>query len=96
MKKYLVLSMDVADEGYVGLVKVISQEELDQTKSIQTGFGNIDGVNYPFDKSDAMEITDGEFKVLEKFGLTDLEFGYCSLSEEEFDEDDEFDEDEYL
>jgi len=81
MKNYLVvLQIDVADEGDVGLVKVISQAELDETKSIDTGFGNIEGDTIDFNKSDAVEITDEEIKVLEKFGLTDLEFGYCSLS----------------
>lgn len=92
MKKYLVvLSIDVADEGDVGLIKVITQKELNETKSIQTGFGNMDGESHQFDKSDAVEITDEEIKVLEKFGLTDLEFGYCSLSDEEVDSDDEED-----
>jgi len=28
MKKYLVLSIDVADEGDVGLIKVITQEDI--------------------------------------------------------------------
>jgi len=94
MKKYLVvLSIDVADEGDVGLIKVITQEELDKTKSIQTGFGNIDGDSYQFDKSDAIEITDEEIKVLEKFGLTNLEFGYCSLSREEIEDSDDEDND---
>lgn len=94
MKKYLVvLSMDVADEGDVGLIKVITQKELDETKSIRTGFGNIDGESYEFDKSDAVEITDDEIKVLEKFGLTDLEFGYCSLSDEEVENEDDDEED---
>jgi hypothetical protein len=95
MKKYLVvLSIDVADEGDVGLIKVITQKELDETKSILTGFGNIDGESYEFDKSDAVEITNEEIKVLEKFGLTDLQFGYCSLSDEEVeneDDDEEYD-----
>lgn len=85
-KKYLVvLSIDVADEGDVGLIKVISQKELNRTKSIHTGFGNIEGESYPFEEADAVEITDAELKVLKKFGLTDLEFGYCSLSDEEVD-----------
>jgi hypothetical protein len=88
MKKYLVVMMeDVADEADVGLVKVLTEEELDKVKSYQTGFGNLEGEVYPFDKSFAEEITEEEFKVLEKFGLTDLEFGYCSLSDEEADED---------
>jgi len=87
MKKYLVvLSINVADEGDVGLIKVITQKELDKTKSIHTGFGNIDGEAYEFDESDAVEITDDEIKVLKKFGLTDLEFGYCSLSGDEVNE----------
>jgi hypothetical protein len=96
MKKYLVvLQLDVADEGDVGLIKVIDQEELEKTKSISTGFGNMDGDNYPFEKADAVEITEDEFKVLKKFGLTDLEFGYCSLSEEAPPEDSKyFEEDE--
>jgi hypothetical protein len=89
MKKYLVLlSFDVADEGDVGLIKVITQKELDETKSIHTGFGNIDGESLPFDKSNAVEITNEEIKVLKKFGLTDLEFGYCSLSDEDVDDED--------
>ena len=93
MKKYLVvLSMDVADEGDVGLIKVITQKELDEIKTIHTGFGNIDGGNYAFDKSEAVEITDEEIQVLKKFGLTDLRFGYCCLSDEEV-EYDEYDED---
>ncbi len=96
MKKYLtVLSIDVADEGNVGLIKVMTQKELDEAKSIRTGFGNIEGENYQFDKSDVVEISEEEIKVLEKFGLTDLEFGYCSLSDEDIeDEDDEDIEDE--
>ena len=94
MKKYLVvLAIDVADEGDVGLIKVITQKELDETKSIQTGFGNIDGESLPFDKSNAVEITDEEIKVLKKFGLTDLEFGYCSLSDEDVDDEDGEDDD---
>jgi len=94
MKNYLVvLAINVADEGDVGLIEVITQKELDETKSIQTGFGNIDGESLPFDKSDVVEITDEEIKVLEKFGLTDLEFGYCSLSDEEVEEE-EYDEEE--
>lgn len=94
MKNYLVvLSIDVADEGDVGLIKVITQKELDETKSIQTGFGNIEGENYQFDKSDAVEITDEEIKVLEKFGLTNMMFGYCSLSNEEVDDVDNDEED---
>jgi len=89
MKKYLVvLSIDVADEGDVGLIKVITQKDLDCVKSIQTGFGNIDGDSYKFGKSEAVEITDEEIKVLEKFGLTDLQFGYCSLSKDKVDDDD--------
>ena len=52
MKKYLVvLSIDVADEGNVGLIEVINQKELDETKSIRTGFGNTYGGKYEFDKS---------------------------------------------
>ena len=59
MKKYLVvLRIDVCDEGNVGLIKVITQEELEKTKSIHTGFGNMNGENYQFDKSDAAEITE--------------------------------------
>lgn len=89
MKKYLVvLEYDVADEGNVGLVKVITEKELNKTKSVQTGFGNIDGNIHKFDKSDAIEITPEEIKVLKKFGLTDLEFGYCQLSDEEADDED--------
>ena len=41
--------MDVADEGNVGLIKVINEKELEKTKSIRTGFGNIDGENFGFD-----------------------------------------------
>jgi hypothetical protein len=90
MKKYLVvLAIDVADEGDVGLIKVITQKELDETKSIQTGFGNIEGETLQFDKSDAVEITDEEIRVLEKFGLTDLQFGYCSLSDEEVEDEED-------
>jgi hypothetical protein len=90
MKKYLVvLSIDVADEGNVGLITILTQKELDETKSINTGFGNIDGRCIKFNKSNALEITNEEIKVLKKFGLTDLEFGYCSLSEDEDYEDEE-------
>jgi len=87
--------LDVADEGDVGLIKVITQKELEKVKSINTGFGNIEGESYHFDEEDAVEITEDEFKVLKKFGLTDLQFGYCDLSNEELedDEDDEDDED---
>lgn len=89
MKNYLVkLQVDVADEGDVGLIKVITEEELKEIKSVNTGFGNMEGDIFPFDEYDAHLITDEEIKVLEKFGLTDLEFGYCSLSEEEFDDSD--------
>lgn len=99
MKKYLVvLQMDVGDEGDVGLIKVITHKELLETKSVYTGFGNMDGDSYKFDKTDAVEITDEELKVLKKFGLTDLEFGTCSLSRDEVDEveddDDDDDDDE--
>lgn len=84
MKKYLLsLSYDVADEGDVGLIKVITEKELNSTKSIHTGFGNIEGETYRFDKEDAVEITNEEYEVLKKFGLTDIQFGYCSLSDEE-------------
>lgn len=96
MKKYLVvLQIDVCDEDDVGLIKVITEEELNKIQSINTGFGNIDGNVHPFDKSDAVEITEEEIKVLKKFGLTDLEFGYCRLSEEEFEYDEDEDEDDY-
>jgi len=89
MKKYLVfLKEDVADEGDVGLIEIIDENELNKTKSYSTGFGNIDGDTYPFSKSYAKEITDDEIKVLEKFGLTNLSFGCCFLSEEECDDDD--------
>ena len=95
-KQYLVaLSIDVADEGDVGLVKVLTQDQLDKVKSIRTGFGNIPGDTYPFDEiSDAKEITDEEVAVLRKFRLTDLRFGYCSLSTEPID-DSEIDDDDY-
>ena len=99
MKKYLlVLRIDVCDEGDVGLIRVINQDVLDEAKSIQTGFGNMDGDTVQFDKSDAVEITDDEIKVLEKFGLTNISFGSCYLSNEEVDEnddDDDNDDDEY-
>ncbi|MCP4664856.1 MAG: hypothetical protein GY849_00695 [Deltaproteobacteria bacterium] len=84
MKKYLVVrQIDVADEGEVGMVKVITEKKLNDTKSIETGFGNIEGSIYKFDKSSAVEITEKEYAVLEKFGLTSLEFGYCHLSYED-------------
>jgi len=90
MKQYLVvLDFDVADEGNVGLIKVINQDILERTKSIRTNFGEIEGENYQFYKSDAVEITEEEFKVLKKFGLTDLEFGYCRLSEDVYDDQDD-------
>lgn len=80
MKKYLlVLSLDVADEGDVGCIEVLTSEQLDKIKRVTTGFGNMDGETYGFDKADAVEITDEEIKVLEKFGLTSLSFGYCDL-----------------
>lgn len=96
MKKYLVsLCFDVADEGDVGMVGIYTEDELKSIKSISTGFGNIDGDDYPFDKkTDAVEITDEEIKVLKKFGLDDLSFGSCWLSDEEpYNEEDDEDED---
>ena len=90
MQKYLViLKIDVADEGDVGLIKVINQTELSEIKSIHTGFGNMDGENYEFDESDAIKITEEEFNVLKKLGLTNLQFGYCNLSDEPLEEDSE-------
>jgi hypothetical protein len=97
MKKYLVsLQFDVADEGDVGMIGIYTEDQLKNVKSVSTGFGNIDGDDYPFDKeTDAVEITNEEIKVLKKFGLTNLSFGYCDLSNEEpYNEDDE-DDDEY-
>lgn len=93
-KKYLVvLSIDVADEGDVGLIEVLTQKQLDETKTIFTGFGNMEGHAVKFEKSDAVEITDEEIKVLEKFGISGVQFGTCYLSSEEAeyydDEDDE-------
>lgn len=88
------MAIDVADEGDVGLIKVVNQNELDKIKSIQTGFGNMDGDSYPFEKSCAAEISEEEIRVLEKFGLTDLQFGYCNLSEDEAEYDEYEDEDE--
>lgn len=91
MKKYLVLlRFDVADEGDVGLIGIYTEDQLKNIKSISTGFGNIDGDDYPFDKeTDAVEITDEEIKVLEKFGLINLSFGDCWLSDEELSDEDE-------
>ena len=89
MKNYLVvLKQDVADEGDVGLIQVITQDELYEIKSYHAGFGNIEGESYPFRISHAEEITDDEIKVLKKFGLTNLMFGSCWLSEEECEEED--------
>lgn len=89
MRKYLVvLQEDVCDEGYVGAIYLLNQEELDRATSIRTGFGNIEGEIIPFDKSQAMEITDDEIKVLEKFNLIDLQFGECYfVDEEDYDEE---------
>jgi len=96
MKKYLVsLNFDVADEGTVGLVKVITQEQLDKTKSIITGFGYLDGDSRKFVKDYAVEITDEEFKVLKKLKLTDLEFGECRLSIKEPNDDLDYTDDDY-
>lgn len=93
MKKYLVsLCFDVADEGDVGMVGIYTEEELKNVKSISTGFGNIDGEDYSFDKEiDAVEITEEEIKVLEKFRLNNLSFGSCYLSNKKpySDEDDD-------
>jgi len=84
MKKYLVvISEDVADEGSVGLIKVLTQEQLDEVKSVQTGFGNIEGDTLKFNKSDAKIITDLEIEVLEKFEISDISFGDCSLLDKE-------------
>lgn len=91
-KKYLVvLQINVADEGDVGLIQVLNESELNEVKSIDLGFGNIEEDSQPFDRSDAEEITEEEYKVLKKLGLTDLHFGYCSLSKNQIfeDEDDE-------
>lgn len=96
MKKFLiVLKTDVADEGDVGLIKVVTQKSLDDINTIYTGFGNIEGKTLDFDKSCAVEITDEELAVLKKFRLTNLQFGSCFLSGDEYEsaEDDDFDED---
>lgn len=90
MDRYLiVLSVDVADEGNVGLIKVVTEKELKNIKTIRTGFGNLEGDVFKFEKTDAVKITDSEFKTLKKFGLTNLEFGYCDLSEIEEEDEDE-------
>lgn len=84
MKKYLVnLRINVADEGDVGLIKVLNEEQLEKANFVTTGFGNLEGLTTPFDKFTAVEITPEELKVLEKLGLTNLEFGRCSLNETE-------------
>lgn len=91
MKRYLVkVEEDVADEGSVGLIKVLNEKELKKAKSINTGFGNIEGDSYSFDDvADVEEITEDEYKTLKKLGLIDLEFGYCDISYEEIDGDGE-------
>ena len=91
MKKYLVqIQVDVADEGDVGLIKVLNENKLKEAKSVNTGFGNIEGDSYSFDDiADVEEITEDEYKVLKKFGLTNLQFGSCYISDEEVSEEDE-------
>ena len=91
MKKYLVqIQVDVADEGDVGLIKVLNENKLKEAKSVNTGFGNIEGDSYSFDDiADVEEITEDEYKVLKKFGLTNLQFGSCYISDEEASEEDE-------
>ena len=87
MKKYLiVIKEDVADEGDVGLVKVVNEDQLSRIKTIRTGFGNIEGDTLKFNRSSATELTNEDFQVLEKLKLTDLRFGTCFL-EDENDED---------
>lgn len=92
MKKYLVIAqVDVADEGDVGLIKVVNESQLESYNSVYTGFGNIEGECLPF--YDAVvgvhEISEDEFRVLNKFGLCNLHFGYCRLSKDEPDNDQE-------
>jgi hypothetical protein len=88
MKKYLVvLSLDVADEGDVGLIELVTEKELKEIKSVDVGFGNIEEEPYEFSKSSAKLITDEEIKVLKKFKLLNRTFGYCNLSTEELEED---------
>jgi hypothetical protein len=94
MKKFLiVLKIDVADEGDVGLIKVVTQKVLDVINTIHTGFGNIEGKTIDFDKSCAIEITDEELAVLKKFNLTNLQFGDCCLSGDDYESMEDDDED---
>ena len=96
-QKYLVvLKIDVADEGDVGLIKIITHEQMNEYKYVNTGFGNIEGRKCKFNKSHATPITDEEIVVLEKFGLTNLEFGDCWFKTAyDDDDDDDDDDDEY-
>lgn len=92
MKNYLIiLQANVADEGDVGLIKVLNEEQLEKANFVITGFGNLEGRTTPFDKSTAVEITPEELKVLEKLGLTNLMFGHCSLNETEDPWEDDYD-----
>lgn len=94
MKNYLVIiRADVADEGDVGLIKVLNEEEYNKADVVYTGFGNIEGETYSLqDVSSVYEISKDELKVLRKFGLTNLRFGYCDIDEYDSDETD-FDDD---
>jgi hypothetical protein len=90
MKNYLIVAdYDVANEGNVGLIQVVTQDKLYEIGSVYTGFGNLEGDMHPFDQLNVMEITEEEIEVLAKFGLTNLSFGYCELSLDEYYEDDD-------
>lgn len=51
-------------EGYVELIKVLNQKELEAVKTVQTDFGNIFSERSKFNKSEAIEITDEKLKIL--------------------------------
>jgi hypothetical protein len=95
MKKYLVVIVqDVADEGDVGLIQVITEKELSKIRSFYAGFGNIEGESYPISEAEIQEITEEEIKVLQKFGLNHIIFGSCCLSKNAVEHNDDFDEEE--
>lgn len=94
MKKYLaVVQEDVADEGYVGAIKVFTEKEAKEVCGVCTGFGNIDGDVLEYSIDDMSEISDEDVKVLKKFGIDDIEFGCCFFIDES-ERDDYFSDDE--
>ena len=91
-QKYLLfLEADIADEGYISKIEIVTEEEKKsylEAGKIGCGFGSIEGPELDITEGCFTKLTASECKLLKKLNLDNVESGYFC---EPDDDDDDID-----